>query len=89
MKSDSLPLTHGVPQGSILGPLLFLIMIANLPNSVIGDMKRAKMMCYADDCTIYVHAKSLELLKSDLETLVQRMILYCQKTGLILNNENT
>ena len=87
--SNSCPLTHGVPQGSILGPLLFLVMIADLPSYVISDMEMAKMMSYADDCNIYVSAKSLDVLKSKLETLSKRMISYCQKTGLILNNEKT
>ena len=65
------------------------MMIAYLPTYVIGDMKNAKMMCYADDCNMYVHAESLALLKSVLETLSERMISYCQDTGLILNNEKT
>ena len=87
--SDSCPLTHGVPQGSILGPLLFLLMIADLPNSVIGDLTRASMMSYADDCTIYVRSKTLDILKSDIEFLSGKMISYCRKTGLVLNNEKT
>ena len=46
------PLTHGVPQGSILGPILFLVMIADMQRSVIGDIPGAKMTGYADDSAV-------------------------------------
>ena len=36
-----------------MGPLLFLVMVADMPKYVIGEMKSAKMMAYADDSTIY------------------------------------
>ena len=47
------------------------------------------MMSYADDCTIYVRSKTLDILKSDIEFLSGKMISYCRKTGLVLNNEKT
>lgn len=89
MRSNSCHITHSVPQVSILRPISFLIMIADLPTSVISDMESDNMMSYADNCSMYVCARSLDLLKFCLETLSKRIISYCRDTGLILNNEKT
>ena len=46
--SQEYPVSAGVPQGSILGPTLFLLYINELPDCVICDVG-----IYADDTTLY------------------------------------
>ncbi|CAB3993693.1 Hypothetical predicted protein [Paramuricea clavata] len=54
--SSALPVTSGVPQGSILGPLLFLLYQNNLPNFI----NHSKIATFADDTKIYkvINAKA-------------------------------
>ena len=87
--SEPLSLTHGVPQGSILGPILFLVMVADMPRFVLDGVSNAKMVGYADDSTMYVHAKDMKLLQAGLQRIPNRMISYCNSAGLILNHDKT
>lgn len=46
--SETVPVISGVPQGSVLGPLLFLILINNITKNVSCNIK-----LFADDCIVY------------------------------------
>ena len=75
--SSPLSLTHGVPQGSILGPLLFLVMVADMPTYVTKSVSKAKMTGYADDSQAFAHSKEVNSLKVKLEKVADQMISYC------------
>ena len=58
--SEKCNITCGVPQGSILGPLLFLIYLNDLPN--VSNL--AKFISFADDTTIVYSNPSIETLQT-------------------------
>ena len=56
----------GVPQGSVMGPLLFVLYVNDIPDVVSGKVKM-----YADATKLYDNHKNSKSLQRDLETLEQ------------------
>ena len=67
-----------MPQGYVLGPLLFTIFINDLPN-YISD---CKMMLHADDTTMYYSHSSVVRLMEVLDLDIHRMTSWFQRNGL-------
>jgi len=68
--SSESPVTSGVPQGTVLGPLLFLVYVDDLPTRVSSTV-----WMFADDCLLYREVHSVQdtkRLQDDLDSLQAR-----------------
>ena len=84
-KSNFQSISCGVPQGSILGPLLFLLFINDLPlytRNVHTDL-------YADDTTLYDMQDSMEQIENNLQSALNNLHIWCKENGMILNSSKT
>ena len=54
-ESDLIPVNSGVPQGSVLGPILFLAYINDLPDGISSQVR-----LFADDIALYLTIKGEE-----------------------------
>ena len=79
------PINCGVPQGSIIGPLLFLLYINDLPNC----LARACPRMYADDTNITVSANNAADLKTMLNDELLNLNLWLRANKLSLNITKT
>ena len=83
--SDTAMITHGVPQGSILGPLLFTLYVNDLPKSI----NEGHVSLYADDTDICLPGIDPEDLRSRLEYVLAKVVRWFNKNKLSANFKKT
>ncbi|KAF2353867.1 Reverse transcriptase domain [Trinorchestia longiramus] len=80
VQSEGVPVTWGLPQGAVLSPLLFNIMLSDLP---VAD--GVQLIIYADDITILSKGDSLPEVRACLQRYLDSLATWFKKWKLIVN----
>ena len=86
-QSDIVDISTGVPQGSILGPLLFSIHL----NDLVCSSDMLNFLMYADDTTIYFNLKDFDQrrIESEINNKLERVNIWLKLNKLSLNIKKT
>ena len=85
-QSSGVPMKHGIPQGSILGPLFFILFINDLPLHVSSHVD-----LYADDTTLtaFAHFNNLSVLKLSLNISANKIRHWVDSNKLQINESKS
>ena len=81
VKSDTLPITCGIPQGSVLGPLLFLLYMNDFhTSSTLFDFH-----LFADDANLFYRHKDLNVIQRDVNAELTKIHSWLCANKISLN----
>jgi hypothetical protein len=86
-QSEPFNLLYGVPQGSVLGPILFIVYTASL--SKVIEAHDIGYHMYSDDTQPYLRLTNVERSKCDLSSLLSDIKLWMIQRKLMLNETKT
>jgi hypothetical protein len=84
-RSSSLDIEQGVPQGLVLGPLLFLLYINNVPVNV----HNAKLVLSADDISVLISDSDTSELQIKIDRVVTELETWLNRNNLVINTGKT
>lgn len=77
--------THGVPQGSKIGPVLYII----YANEMMNILKESKAYAYADDTAIIVSNECIDTATRIMQKELDVVTRWCHDSGLVINAAKT
>ena len=84
-RSETRQVECGVPQGSVLGPLLFILYINDLPDAI----ENARSIIFADDTTIYISGRNIESIYRTMNRELNVVVDWYRANKLSLNETKT
>ena len=84
--SDSKIIKSGVPQGSVLGPLFFILYINDLPLHLHKDTHNN---LFADDASIYAIHSDIKNVEHSLQNSLDKTKIWCDKNSMVIHPEKT
>ena len=83
--SDYLLITQGVPQGSILGPLLYII----YANDISKIFQKCKSVFYADDKVLFIQGTNAKNMEAAIQEDLNRLQTWCNENKIFINAKKT
>lgn len=88
VKSESDDITLGIPQGSVIGPILFLVYINDILE-ITENINYCNIVTYADDTNLLIKAKNMPELLDRSREIIDNANIWFNKNQLILNKTKT
>ncbi|HMG39082.1 MAG TPA: reverse transcriptase domain-containing protein [Nitrososphaeraceae archaeon] len=83
--SDKFVQQNGTPQGSLISPLLFLLMI----NNIAAELDDVDMSLFADDSAIYTGHRNIKILENKIQLSINLIQNWCNKNGFKISINKT
>jgi hypothetical protein len=81
---DKCPVKYGVPQGSTLGPLLFILYI----NDLLLSISNCNTDMHADDSTIHISGRNILDIQIKVQEDLNKIELWCKDINMFINCNN-